>query len=185
MTTNNKKIYTRHTKETCLKAIEEAIEPLSNIRIKKINRERTKLLLCRKGTLRWNKKDTKISITNVLNGLTKIDVAMRYHLAGTGSGFDAAFNIITEGASFTDQTLYANRKQVEQIENTIYIILDAIFSQLEEYPVEYTSVSNIWNYGDSLYQKLKQLDELKQKDIITIDEFVVLQKDLINQVQKE
>jgi len=186
MAISNKKLYTRHTKETCIKAIEKAIATLSNIRIDETDKESSKFFLCRKGSIFWGPNDTEISIaTNVLSGLTEIKIVIQYELQETGTGGDVAFNLITEGASFTDQKLNNNRKHVEQIEKSLSTISHAISAQLGKCPVEYTTISNVWNYGDSLYQKLKQLDELKQKEVITIDEFVMLQKDLIHQVQKE
>jgi|GEM_PF-6695472 len=61
-----------------------------------------------------------------------------------------------------------------------YIMLDA-----EKQAKKPKPVSNIWNHGDSLYQKLKHLDELRCNETITVDEFAELQKELIIQVQNE
>jgi hypothetical protein len=157
MTASNKKLYTRHTKATCLKAIKEAIKLFDDIRIEEINEEGSKLFLCRKGTFSWNNNDTVINITtNTLNGLTEIEIVIKYQLQKTMTGTDVAFSMLDGSAdSAIVQKEYNNRTRIERAENILYNIKDAISSQLGKYPVEYTFASNIWHYGDSLYQKLR------------------------------
>jgi len=182
MTINSKKIYTRHTKETCFRAINKAFEILGNIRIEQINEEKTKILCCRKGMLTWNTRDVVIYLTDVLNGLVEIHIIASYNLISEGNTFDMLSDHIDGLQSHHNTEAYLNRTVVEKAEEITTNIFNTLSKVFAHNPAKQTPVSNIWHHGDSLYQKLKQLDELRHNKTITVDEFATLQRDLIDQV---